>query len=118
MRPSNEEAFMRHRCAPTSWWKAFLFAAPVVALGMSACGPTGASSSPPTATPTPICRGTTAAPGYTNGVAVAAGQTTSLSGAGGTFVAPMMSVWASTYAGTAGVQVAYQSVGSGAGIKQ
>jgi phosphate transport system substrate-binding protein len=64
-----------------------------------------------------VCQGTVAAPGYTNGVATVSGQATSLSGAGGTFVAPMMSVWTSEYA-KQGVQVAYQAVGSGAGIAQ
>ena len=86
---------------------------------LAACG---SSSSPgtsaPSATPTPVCTGTTANPGYTNGVATVAGQATSLSGAGSTFVAPMMSVWTKAYATANGVQVAYQSVGSGAGIAQ
>jgi len=46
------------------------------------------------------------------------GQAKTLSGAGSTFVAPMMSVWAAAYATDGGVQVAYQSVGSGAGVSQ
>jgi phosphate transport system substrate-binding protein len=86
---------------------------------LAACG---SSSSPgtsaPSATPTPVCTGTTANPGYTNGLATVAGQATSLSGAGSTFVAPMMSVWTKAYATANSVQVAYQSVGSGAGIAQ
>ncbi len=91
----------------------------VSALVLAACG--GASSGAtqtPTATPTAVCQGTTAPPGYTNGVAKVSGQASSLSGAGGTFVAPMMSIWTSDYATSDSVQVAYQSVGSGAGIAQ
>jgi phosphate transport system substrate-binding protein len=95
-----------------------VWAAPLLALGMVACGSTGTSSNAPSATPTPVCRGTTPAPGYTNSLATVSGQATSLSGAGSTFVNPMMSVWTSSFAGSNGVQVAYQSVGSGAGIAQ
>ena len=86
---------------------------------LAACGSgtTGATSAP-SATPTPVCTGTTANPGYSNGLATVAGQATTLSGAGSTFVAPMMSVWTKAYATSNGVQVAYQAVGSGAGIAQ
>jgi phosphate transport system substrate-binding protein len=86
---------------------------------LAACGDTGTSATnTPTATPTPVCQGTTAPPGYTNGVATVTGQASSLSGAGSTFVNPMMQQWSSTFATSNGVQVAYQSIGSGAGIKQ
>jgi phosphate transport system substrate-binding protein len=86
---------------------------------LAACGSGGtAATIAPTATPTLVCTGTTAAPGYTNGLPTVSGQATSLSGAGSTFVAPMMSVWTKAYATTGGVQVAYQSIGSGAGIAQ
>ena len=86
---------------------------------LAACGGSGtATTSAPSATPAPVCRGTTAPPGYNNGVATVPGQASSLSGAGSTFVAPMMSVWTSAYATTSSVQVAYQSIGSGAGIAQ
>jgi phosphate transport system substrate-binding protein len=96
----------------------------VVAIAMlgllDACGSgdtgTGAvTSSTPGATA--VCQGTTANPGYTNGLPNQPNQATSLSGAGSTFVAPMMSVWTSAYA-SKGAQVAYQSIGSGGGIKQ
>ena len=80
-------------------------------------GSTGATSAP-SATPTQVCTGTPAPPGYTNALAAVPGQATSLSGAGSTFVAPMMSVWASAYATQDSVKVAYQSIGSGAGIAQ
>jgi len=87
---------------------------------LAACGSTSgpAATAAPSATPTPVCTGTTANPGYTNGLATVSGQATSLSGAGSTFVAPMMSVWTKAYATANSVQVAYQSVGSGAGIAQ
>jgi phosphate transport system substrate-binding protein len=85
---------------------------------LAACGSSEATTFGPSSTPTPVCQGATAAPGYANGLAVVSGQAGSLSGAGSTFVAPMMSVWTSTYATSASVQVAYQSVGSGAGIAQ
>ncbi len=90
--------------------------------GSSVLAACGSSSSPatsaPSATPTPVCTGTAASPGYANGLPAVSGQATSLSGAGGTFVAPLMSVWTKAYATADGVQVAYQSVGSGAGIAQ
>jgi len=41
-----------------------------------------------------------------------------LSGAGSTFVAPVMSVWAKDYSQSDGVQVAYQPIGSGGGVQQ
>jgi phosphate transport system substrate-binding protein len=86
---------------------------------LAACGSTSSpGTAAPSATPTPVCTGTTANPGYTNGLATVSGQATSLSGAGSTFVAPMMSVWTKAYATANGVQVAYQSVGSGAGVAQ
>jgi phosphate transport system substrate-binding protein len=87
---------------------------------LAACGSTssGATTLAPTATPTQVCTGTTAPPSYSNGLATVAGQATTVSGAGSTFVAPMMSVWTKAYSTSNGVQVAYSSVGSGAGIAQ
>lgn len=86
---------------------------------LAACGSaSNGGAPPPSATPTPVCTGTVAPPNYTNGITPVSGQATSLSGAGSTFVAPMMSVWAAAYATDGGVQVAYQSVGSGAGVAQ
>ena len=43
---------------------------------LAACGSTSAprDDDPPTATPTPVCTGTTANPGYTNGLATVSGQ--------------------------------------------
>jgi len=39
-----------------------------------------------------------------------------LTGAGSSFVAPLVSVWTADYAGKTGVHIAYSPVGSGAGI--
>jgi phosphate transport system substrate-binding protein len=91
----------------------------IAVLGLlDACGDSSTSattSSTPGATA--VCKGSTQKPGYTNGIAAQPSPATSLSGAGSTFVAPMMSVWTSAYASN-GVQVAYQGIGSGGGIKQ
>ncbi len=111
---NRERRFRRHRASVRG--AATLF------VGGSVLAACGSASSPgtaaPSATPTLVCTGTTSNPGYTNGLATVSGQATSLSGAGSTFVAPMMSVWTKAYATSNGVQVAYSSVGSGAGIAQ
>jgi phosphate transport system substrate-binding protein len=57
-------------------------------------------------------------PGYPRTIAKIDGGATSLSGAGSTFVAPVMSVWTKDYSQSDGVQVAYQSIGSGGGVQQ
>jgi len=41
-----------------------------------------------------------------------------ITGAGSSFAYPIISKWAAAYAKETGIQVNYQSVGSGAGIKQ
>ena len=41
-----------------------------------------------------------------------------ITGAGSTFVYPVLSKWAAAYKAAKGVQINYQSIGSGAGIKQ
>ncbi|MDQ2707709.1 MAG: phosphate ABC transporter substrate-binding protein PstS [Actinomycetota bacterium] len=46
------------------------------------------------------------------------GGANTLSGAGSSFVAPMMADWTKAYSEQAQVQVSYQSVGSGAGVAQ
>lgn len=46
------------------------------------------------------------------------GAATALTGAGGTFIFPLMSKWVDDYEKSCHVQVNYQSVGSGAGINQ
>jgi phosphate transport system substrate-binding protein len=57
-------------------------------------------------------------PGYPAPFAPVAGGVKSLSGAGSTFVAPMMSDWTKTYSQQSQVQVSYQSIGSGGGVAQ
>ena len=109
---------MGDRSTGRSWASVMLPAIPVLAVGLSACGSGAGSSGVPSATPSPLCAGVNTPPGYTNGVASVSGVASSLSGAGGTFVAPMMSIWSAAYNTSDHVQVAYQSVGSGAGIAQ
>jgi phosphate transport system substrate-binding protein len=49
---------------------------------------------------------------------VASAQSGSLTGAGSTLVAPLMTRWANEYQSTKGVQITYGAVGSGTGIQQ
>lgn len=46
------------------------------------------------------------------------GGSTKLTGAGSTFIYPLMSKWVDSYKQKNGVEINYQSIGSGAGIKQ
>ncbi|HET6781191.1 MAG TPA: phosphate ABC transporter substrate-binding protein PstS, partial [bacterium] len=48
----------------------------------------------------------------------AAAQTVTLNGAGATFPFPLYSKWSQVYAEEKGVQINYQSIGSGGGIRQ
>jgi phosphate transport system substrate-binding protein len=104
-----------------------------VALVAAGCGSTGnassGSSSSASATASQssvgfgaqnqqLCSSSSAKPGYTNSIGTVSGGAKTLSGAGSTFVAPMMSDWAKTYNTSTGVQVSYQSIGSGGGIAQ
>lgn len=50
--------------------------------------------------------------------AAAAAQIRNLSGAGATFPYPLYAKWAQAYAKISGVQINYQAIGSGGGIKQ
>lgn len=50
--------------------------------------------------------------------AAASAQVTEVTGAGATFPAPLYAKWASEYNKATGVKINYQSVGSGAGIRQ
>ncbi len=56
-------------------------------------------------------------PHYPDPVKPLAGAASSLSGAGSTFVAPIMSMWAQAYS-KKGTNVAYQGIGSGGGVSQ
>ena len=51
-------------------------------------------------------------------VAGAQGQTVQITGAGSTFAAPIYAKWGEASAGTTGVKLNYQAIGSGAGINQ
>ncbi len=67
------------------------------------------------------CGGDGGAPDFKGGApgaGEAKGGTVSLTGAGATFPAPVYSKWFSDYGRTNGVQVNYQSIGSGGGIQQ
>jgi phosphate transport system substrate-binding protein len=90
--------------------------------GLVACGSTsniGQSGTMQAAQAGQICNGQSAAkPGYPRTIPKLDGAATSLSGAGSTFVAPMMSIWTKDYSQSDGVQVAYQSIGSGGGVQQ
>ncbi|MHB8508596.1 MAG: phosphate ABC transporter substrate-binding protein PstS [Candidatus Dormibacteria bacterium] len=94
----------------------------LIALGLGACGgSTGnvpGASGPAAGVTSAACQGTPAKPGFTDSIAEQPNAAKQLSGAGSTFISPMMSVWAEAYSKKAGVQVAYQSIGSGGGIKQ
>jgi phosphate transport system substrate-binding protein len=57
-------------------------------------------------------------PGYQNTIGTVQGGASRLSGAGATFVAPVMSAWTKSYNSASGVQVSYQSIGSDGGIAQ
>jgi phosphate transport system substrate-binding protein len=82
--------------------------------GTAPSGQRGAKAAPPK---NPCSAGHSVRPNYTSPIKISGGSST-LSGAGSTFVAPMMSVWSAAYAKETGVQVAYQSIGSGGGQAQ
>jgi phosphate transport system substrate-binding protein len=52
------------------------------------------------------------------GAALSAHATTEITGAGASFPAPLYGKWADSYHKATGIKVNYQSIGSGAGIKQ
>ena len=56
--------------------------------------------------------------GLTFGLASAVASATSVTAGGSTFIYPVLSEWAQTYAKNTGVQVNYQSIGSGGGLRQ
>jgi phosphate transport system substrate-binding protein len=105
-----------------------------VALAVAGCGSTGNVSSG-NSTPTSTGSGASAGgfgsanqqlcgdagntkPGYQNTVGTISGGAKTLTGAGSTFVAPMMSDWTKSYNTSTGVQVTYSSIGSGGGVAQ
>jgi len=81
--------------------RTFVLAAPIAALGLAAfalaaCSQSGGNQS-------------------ANGQAAASN---SITGAGSTFVYPVLAAWSSDYSKSAGAKVNYQSIGSGGGISQ
>ncbi len=94
----------------------------IVAANLTGCGSTSggeAASTTQQAQAGQICGQQAAAkPGYPRTIPKIGGGATSLSGAGSTFVAPVMSVWTKNYSESDGVQVAYQPIGSGGGVQQ
>src|ERR1700694_5881088 len=90
-----------------------------VTLLAAACGSTSSvGTTTPQVTAVSCKSGNQLTPNYHNGIPTVSGGASSLSGAGSTFVAPMMSQWTSSYSSQKGVQVAYAAVGSGAGVQQ
>jgi phosphate transport system substrate-binding protein len=105
-----------------------------IALASAGCGSTANVSS----TSTPAASGGSAAsavgfgsanqqlcssagdttPNYKDTIGTIADGAKTLTGAGSTFVAPMMSDWIKAYSQADGVQVTYDSIGSGGGVKQ
>lgn len=91
--------------------KLWILSAPALAFALAGC--TGNSAPTDNATGGASSGNTSASSG-----ASPQGGATSLTGAGATFPAPLYSKWFDTYKEKAGVQINYQAVGSGAGIKQ
>jgi len=96
-------------------------------LGVSATAYAGTSRGARSAAPSAKPHFTTAAcknlggrihPRVSNPIRRLAGGAKTLSGAGATFPAPIISLWTKTYEGKTGNQVAYQSIGSGGGVAQ
>ncbi|MDF3289676.1 phosphate ABC transporter substrate-binding protein PstS [Streptomyces silvisoli] len=109
--------------------KALAGLVPVVAVALVAtgCGSTnnvaggpsgGASSTAGADFGAQVCGSGYHAPHFPAPFGELPGGARTLSGAGSTFVAPLMSYWTKTYSQATGVQVAYQSIGSGGGVAQ
>jgi phosphate transport system substrate-binding protein len=100
---------------------AVIVAALTAALLLVACGGGGEASAPsPTAaqgSPTSQPASTSTPTGST-ALCPLAGAATSLNGAGATFPFPLYSKWVDEFDKLCGVQINYQSIGSGGGIRQ
>ena len=102
--------------ACSEWrWQRRGVAAQVVALPSSSTSSAAATVGFGSANAT-LCSATTAKPNFTNTIGTIAGGAKSLSGAGSTFVAPMMDDWTKAYSTASGVKVSYASIGSGGGV--
>ena len=96
-------------------------------MAIAACSSSGATSSPtpPSAAPSTAPGATPATSGAASSASGSGAPVTyrctkgdgTLSGAGSTFINPLLSKMAGDYNSKCGVQVNYQSVGSGAGVK-
>jgi phosphate transport system substrate-binding protein len=64
------------------------------------------------------CGGGDRAPGRTGDTTGRSAASTTLTGAGATFPAPIYSKWFDAYARETGIRINYQSIGSGGGIRQ
>ena len=103
--------------------RSLVFAAVLAAAALAGCGKTEAPAPAPGATsgapaPAPAQGG---APGTAAAPAPAApvtGASNEVTGAGASFPAPLYAKWAADYNKATGAKINYQSVGSGAGIKQ
>ncbi len=96
-------------------WSAALIAVAGGAL-VAGCGGSGSNASADAGgSGGSASAGATGGGGGANG---SSGAATKLTGAGATFPFPLYSEWFSTYNKAKGVQINYQSIGSGAGIKQ
>lgn len=102
---------------------AVLSAATSLALALAGCGSTsnvgGGTAHSSAGFGNQICANASPTkPGYPAPFAARPGGASTLSGAGSTFVAPMMSDWTKAYSEASKVQVSYQSIGSGGGVAQ
>jgi phosphate transport system substrate-binding protein len=103
---ANENPAATGRSRPTVWTA---LTALSIGLTVSSCTP----KSPDVATPPSTGAAPTTAPAATSG------GSSSLSGAGATFPAPLYQRWFADYnKANPGTQISYQSVGSGAGVEQ
>jgi len=100
-----------------------LLAAVLAATGLAACGqsesPTTTAASTPAPTTAPSTDSATgAAPAKPSTGTLGAVASGTVTGAGASFPAPLYAKWAADYHKATGARINYQSVGSGAGIKQ
>ena len=94
-------------------------AAAVAAVLLSACGGSSSTKSTPTASSqTPSAGATTSATKTAASPCPPSGAAKGLTGAGASFPYPLYSKWTAQFNQQCGVQINYQSVGSGAGISQ
>lgn len=89
----------------------------LASVAVAACG-SGGSSSSASSSASASSSGSSSAGASSSAAASASGGAKSLTGAGSTLIAPMMSNWQPAYQSKAGVNITYGAVGSGTGIEQ